>query len=88
LRTVAEIRADAKDDHPVLLTGVLAKKTGKEKYIFKDGTGEIRVEIDAEEFPAGTVDEKTRVEIAGEVDKSPLRAVEVDAKRVHVLPAK
>lgn len=87
LRTVSEIREHAKDDQPVLLTGVLAKKTGKEKYLFKDATGEITVEIDTEDFPAGKVDENTRVEIAGEVDKSALRAVEVDAKRVRVLPA-
>lgn len=87
LRTVSEIREHAKDDQPVLLTGVLAKKTGKEKYLFKDATGEITVEIDTEDFPAGKVDENTRVEIVGEVDKSALRAVEVDAKRVRVLPA-
>ncbi len=86
LRTVAEIREHDKDDQPVLLTGVLTKKLGKEKYLFKDETGEIRVEIDTEDFPAVEVTEKTRVEITGEVDKSALRAAEVDAKRVRVLP--
>lgn len=86
LRTVAEIREHDKDDQPVVLTGVLAKKLGKEKFLFKDDTGEIRVEIDAEDFPPGEVSERTRVEITGEVDKSPLRAAEVDAKRVRVLP--
>jgi uncharacterized protein (TIGR00156 family) len=87
LRTVAEIKANVKDDHPVVLTGVLAKKTGKERYLFKDATGEIRVEIDAEELPRDPINEKTRVEITGEVDKSPMRAVEVDASRVRILPA-
>ncbi len=86
LRTVAEIREHNKDDQPVVLTGVLAKKLGKDKYLFKDDTGEIRVEIDAEDFPTVEVSEKTRVEITGEVDKSALRAAEVDAKRVRVLP--
>lgn len=87
LRTVSEIREHAKDDQTVVLTGVLAKKLGKEKYLFKDATGEISVEIDAEDFPAVKVDDKTRVEIAGEVDKSALRAIEVDAKSVRVLTA-
>lgn len=87
LRSVADIREHGRDDHPVLLTGVLAKKVGKEKYLFRDDSGEIRVEIDAEDFPAGPVDETTRVEIVGEVDKGVLRAAEVDAKRVRVLPA-
>ena len=86
LRTVAEIREHDKDDQPVVLTRVLAKKLGKEKYLFKDDTGEIRVEIDAEDFPTVEVNEKTRVEITGEVDKGALRAAEVDAKRVRVLP--
>jgi uncharacterized protein (TIGR00156 family) len=87
LRTVSEIREHAKDDQAVLLTGVLAKKLGKEKYLFKDATGEISVEIDTEDFPSVKVDDKTRVEITGEVDKSALRAVEVDAKSVRVLAA-
>lgn len=87
LRTVAEVLEQGRDDQPVLLTGVLAKKVGKEKYLFRDATGEIRVEIDVEDFPAGPVDATTRVEIAGEVDKNVLRKAEVDAKRVRVLPA-
>lgn len=86
LRTVADIRKHDKDDQPVVLTGVITKKLGKEKYLFKDDTGEIRVEIDAEDFPATEVNEETRVEIIGEVDKRVLRAPEVDAEHVRVLP--
>lgn len=84
-RTVAEIREDARDDRPVLLRGVLERKLGKERYLFRDSTGTIRVEIDDEDFPQAPVDEKTVVEIAGKVDKDWGRAPEVDARRVRAV---
>ena len=84
--TVASILVAPQDDQLVVLEGVLLRKLGKEDYQFSDGTGEIKVEIDDKKFPAGQVNESTRLRIEGEVDVSASKPVEIDAKRVTILP--
>ncbi|MGO3743002.1 YgiW/YdeI family stress tolerance OB fold protein [Kerstersia sp.] len=81
---VRTILAQPQDDQWVTLKGHLLRKVGKERYVFSDGTGEIQVEIDDKDFPRVTVDEKTWVEISGEVDTGLTRPpeIEVDAIRI------
>lgn len=83
--TVKEIQADPKDDAKVTLEGKLLKKTGDETYTFSDGTGEIAVEIDDEDFPNQPVNENTTVRIEGEVDTHLVKDVDVDAERVLIV---
>jgi len=83
LTTVANVLKTAKDDQKVLLQGVLLKKIGHEKYEFSDGTGTIRVEIDDVIFPREPIDEKTRVEIAGEFEKEFTKAPEIDVDSIR-----
>lgn len=86
-RTVAEVLANPVDDRPVVLTGNLLRQTGRETYVFKDATGEIQVEIDREDFPAGKpLDATTQVIIEGEVDARVLRAPEIDVERLRLVP--
>lgn len=85
-QSVADILKSPVDDQDVVLRGVLLKKVGKEKYIFSDGTDEIRVEIEAEDFPAQKIDAKTRVEIRGEVEKDFLQSPEIDVKAITIAP--
>lgn len=75
------------DDSIVTLTGnIVAKITGtKDKYLFRDKTGEIRVEIDDEYFYGVNVTPANTVRITGEVDKDFGRATEIDVKRLEVL---
>ncbi|MFH0344539.1 MAG: YgiW/YdeI family stress tolerance OB fold protein [Chromatiales bacterium] len=84
--SVADILKSPIDDQEVVLHGVLVKKVGKEKYIFSDGTGEIRVEIEAEDFPTQKVDDKARVEIRGEVEKDFLETPEIDVEAITISP--
>jgi len=87
-RTVAEIVRDATDDRPVELTGYLLRQTGRETFVFKDDTGEITVEIDAEDFPADQpLTPQTRVRINGEVESRLLRAPLVEVEQLQLLPA-
>jgi uncharacterized protein (TIGR00156 family) len=81
---VAEILKNPAEDVRVSLQGQLVRKIGKEKYLFSDGSGEIRVEIDNERFPAMQVDDKTRVTIEGEVEKDFLQSPEIDVKKLTV----
>jgi len=82
---VASILANPKDDQNVVLQGKLLRKTGKEKYIFSDGTGEIVAEIDDDDFPKERIDENTNIEIVGEVDTGRTRPPEIEVDRVRVL---
>jgi uncharacterized protein (TIGR00156 family) len=84
LRTVAEVLNHPQEDQIVWLTGVLMKKISKENYLFRDATGEIRVEIDAVDLPTEPINEKTRLEIVGEVDTGLMRAPRIDVHRVRL----
>ncbi len=84
-QTVAEILKNPVDDQNVSLKGVLTKKVGSDKYTFSDSTGEIRVEIDAEDFPKISVDEKTTIQITGEVEKDFMTTPEIDVDTVSAV---
>jgi len=83
---VAEILAKPVDEQMVRVQGRLLRKTQSETYVFSDGTGEIVVEIDDDDFPRQPVDAGTRVEIVGEVDTGLRRPPEIEAESVRVLP--
>lgn len=85
LTTVAEIKADPRDDANVTLEGFLIRQIDRETYVFRDDTGEIEVEIDEDDFPRQPVSETTRVRIEGEVDTHRLRDTDIDADRVMIL---
>lgn len=83
--TVATIKADPKDDMKVTLEGNILRKTGHEEYVFSDGTGEIGVEIDDEDFPKERVDQNTKVKIEGEVDTHLLKDADIDVERLTLV---
>jgi len=85
-QSVNTILSKPVDEQAVRLQGKLLKKTGSEKYIFSDGTGEIVAEIDDKDFPKQAVDENTVVEITGEVDTGLRRPPEIEVDTVRVLP--
>ena len=83
--TVTSILEQPKDDQDVVVQGKLLRKTGDEKYLFSDGTGEIIVEIDDDDMPREAVDEKTMVELRGEVDTGRNRPPEIDVDSVRIV---
>ncbi|TMS58929.1 NirD/YgiW/YdeI family stress tolerance protein [Imbroritus primus] len=84
--TVKALLANGKDDQNAILRGRIVSHDGGEHYTFDDGTGRIRVEIDAKRFPAGrSIDDKMTVELVGELDKG-IRSVEFDVDEVRILP--
>lgn len=85
--TVAEILKRPKDDSVVLLRGVIAAKTGPKTYLFRDETGEIQVEIKDKLFATHSVDDKTKVEITGEVEKDFRKPVHIDVDSMRILAA-
>lgn len=83
--TVAEILKNPIDDQRVILRGKITRHIGGDKYMFSDGTGEIRVDIDDREFPPQPINEKTLIEILGEVDTDFMQFREVDVKIVRIV---
>ncbi len=83
--TVADILKKPVDDQDVQLQGYLLRQISHDKYIFSDGTGEIVAEIKRKRFPIQPVDEKTKVELVGEVDTSYRRPPEIEVDFVRVL---
>lgn len=75
------------DDQYVVLRGSLTSQVSSEKYMFSDGSGEIRVEIDNDIFPRHRIGPETVVEIYGEVEKDYMMSPEIDVDRVLVIDA-
>ena len=71
-----------KDDEKVTLKGTIESHTGGDKYIFKDASGTIGVEIDDRQWEGQTISATDRVEIFGEIDKDS-NSVEVNVKRIR-----
>lgn len=84
--TVSQARG-MRDDARVTLTGNIVSQlpTDHDKYIFRDATGEITVDIDQKDFRGQNVTPANTVRITGEVDKEFGRGAEIDVKYLEVL---
>ena len=79
--TTAKEAATLRDDARVVLRGSIVQHLGKDKYLFKDDSGTIRVEIDGDKWGGQTITPKDAVEIHGEVDKD-WNSVEIEVDRI------
>ena len=77
----------SRDDTAAVLTGnIVSRVAGKDdKYVFRDSTGEITVEIDDKYFAGRTVRPENTVRISGEVEKELFEEAEIDVKRLEIL---
>lgn len=73
-----------RDDTPVILEGNIQKHQYKDKYLFVDGSGEITVEIDEDDWQGVDVKPSDKVRLYGEVDKDWF-STEVDVERVQII---
>ena len=85
LSDIQAIRDNPIDGEDVVLEGFLVRKIGDEMYVLSDGSSEINVEIDDDDFPSGNVSETTRVRVEGEVDTHRMRETDVEADRVIII---
>ncbi len=82
--TTVQQALSMRDDTPVTLTGKIVSSLGDEKYLFRDATGEIIIEIDDEDWRGITVTPETTLEIVGEVDKELLGRTKIDVDSFSV----
>ena len=71
---------NSKDDTFVVLQGYIDKSLGGEKYLFRDTTGTIKLEIDDDKFRGLVVYPDDFVQVSGEVDKNWWSETKVDVK--------
>lgn len=79
--TTVEQALKMKDDTFVTLRGKIEQQTGKEKYLFRDSTGLITVEIDDDKWNGLVVNPSDEVELKGEVDKG-WRSTEIEVSEI------
>ena len=73
---------NSKDDTFVVLQGYIDKSLGGEKYLFRDTTGTIKLEIDDDKFRGLVVYPDDFVQVSGEVDKNWGSETKVDVKDI------
>lgn len=75
------------DDAPVVLVGNIVERLAgsDDKYLFKDATGQIIVDIDHEIFAGRTVTPQTKVRLSGTVDKDMMEPIKIDVKVLEIL---
>lgn len=84
--TVAQVKSMPDDTRVTLVGKIVSQLPGSDdKYMFRDNTGEIMVEIDFKRFRGQEVTPNNTVRISGEVDKDFGRAPEIDVKQLDVL---
>ena len=69
------------DDSYVTVQGNIVKRLSSEKYLFKDASGTITVEIDDDKWGAVVAGEADKLELTGEVERK-LNSVHLDVDTV------
>ena len=75
----------AADDTPVVLEGNIVEQLRKDRYLFRDASGTVLVDIDHKDFRGQDVTPQTKVRLTGEVDAKRNRDNEVDVDRLDVI---
>ena len=84
--SLTEVIQSPVDGQTVQLRGKLLQKLNHNKYLFSDGKSQIRVQINSEIFPKQAIDDRTEVEVIGQIEKDFMDTAEIDATSVVVLP--
>lgn len=84
--TVQDVLTNPVDDTKVVLEGYITGKTSHERYIFKDGTGQITVEIDDKKIRHLDITPETKVRIHGEIEVKyrPFKKIEIDVSYLEI----
>lgn len=72
------------DETPVVLEGSIVKSLGHEKYLFKDSSGSVVIEIDNDDWNGITVKPENIIEIKGEVDKEIFKDTKIDVDSISL----
>ena len=74
------------DNSKVMLMGVIEKNLGNEKYLFKDGSGEIIIVVSEDDWNGVAGQIGNMVEVMGEVNKNDNGMMEIEVDNISVQP--
>jgi uncharacterized protein (TIGR00156 family) len=75
--TTVEKARQRPDDSYVILRGQIVRHLGNDKYLFRDSSGEINLDVDRDKWMGQTVTPENTVVIHGEVDRD-WNSLEID----------
>jgi uncharacterized protein (TIGR00156 family) len=80
LTNVAALGKDSRlyTDEDIILEGYIIRQVRKDEFIFSDGDGEIRIELDDDIQLTGSIDDKSKVRLYGEYEGGQTPKVEVE----------
>lgn len=84
IQTVTDLK-EMKDNSWFTLEGHIVKQVREEKYLFRDQSGEVEVEIDSDKWKGRKVNPETKIRISGKVEKGWLSSMEVEVKRIEIV---
>ena len=73
-----------RDNSYVRIQGNIVRQISGDKYLFKDSTGTITVEIDKNKWNGQNVNTKDTLELTGEIERD-FRTIKLDVDTVNVL---
>lgn len=82
--SLTELLQNPVDGQGAQLRGRLLQQLNHNKYLFSDGKSQIRVQINSEIFPKQAIDDRTEIEITGQVEKDFMDTPEIDVTTVEV----
>ncbi|HNP60448.1 MAG TPA: NirD/YgiW/YdeI family stress tolerance protein [Nitrospirales bacterium] len=74
---------EAVDDSWVVLSGTILRQVGEERYLFRDPTGTMIVEIDHEDWGNVTANPETILRVSGEIDRA-WGTTEIEVKQIEM----
>lgn len=80
--TVKQALAE-KDNTIVTLVGNISRQIDKDDYIFTDGTGEIKIEIDRKVWDGLNVGSQDKIRILGKLDNDAFDKPDIDVIRIE-----
>lgn len=73
----------AYDDAPVQLTGSIVRQIDSDEFIFRDSTGEIKIDVEDEAWQGQNVGFNDKITIYGKVDRETIGKNSVDVYRIQ-----
>lgn len=80
--TVAQA-LEANDHAPAKLTGSITRQIDDDEFMFRDSTGEIKIDVDDNAWQGQNVGVNDKITLYGQVDKETIGANSVDVYRIQ-----
>ncbi|WP_025290031.1 NirD/YgiW/YdeI family stress tolerance protein [Bibersteinia trehalosi] len=81
--TVAQALKANQDDMPIQLTGKIIRQVDGDEFIFRDATGEIKIEVEDEAWQGQNITPNDTITIFGKIDKERFKSNTVDVYRIQ-----